>query len=159
MQYHAENAANDQELSSLREAIIVTDSRISDLLKRVDTGESGAMWRKLRDALKEHDKAERLKDAELKVYWWGEIHDLITYGSQDYDAWDEVHSVIDRQTKLLVNERKRIMDLHQVIESNEVLGLFSALLSVVNDNVPDRMAMSRISREAQRLIRGGAPVR
>ncbi len=150
----AAEADSDKELHSLRETIIVTDARLSDLLVRVDSGESGAMWRKLREALKEYEKAETIKDPEGKVYWWGEIHSLITFGANDYDAWDEVHAVVDRLTKLKAQERKRIIDAHMVISAQEVVTMFSALLAVVDEHVVDREIMSRISRDGSRILRG-----
>jgi hypothetical protein len=39
-----QTAAKDPELLSLRRELALVDARLDDLLQRVDTGESGALW-------------------------------------------------------------------------------------------------------------------
>src|SRR5262245_57591682 len=54
--YH--EAAGDANLLALRDEIGVVDARLADLLKRVDTGESGARWKVLQAAWRAYQRSE-----------------------------------------------------------------------------------------------------
>ena len=47
MQAAYEDALNDPQLMDLKRSVAVIDSRLIDLLGRVDSGESGALWREI----------------------------------------------------------------------------------------------------------------
>ena len=57
-----EEGQADTELLALRHEISVLDARTEDLLKRVDSGESGELWRQLRDVQKELHRARVIDD-------------------------------------------------------------------------------------------------
>lgn len=150
----AENAWRDPELASLRDDIVATDARINDLVSRVDSGESGRIWRDLKNAFGEYRKAHRLGDEEKASYWWYEIDDLITNGVQDYDAWDEVVRMQEHKAKLVAQETKRLVQNGSMISAENALAIFGRLMNEIKMNVTDRRALANISRVAETLIAG-----
>jgi hypothetical protein len=159
-------ASNDLQLGSLMEEIVVTNARITDLLKRVDSGESGSMWVQLQEASKELRKAQRLRDTDAISYWQDEMISLVSEGNSDYAAWSEIHENIERIAKLYAAERKRAVELNLVIRSDRALTLFATLLGIVKtairDKVPEeyRAAVNnQISFEAKKILefRGSNP--
>lgn len=147
-------ASSDPDLHSLREEITIIDARISDLIKRVDTGESGHLWKLLSEAQREVDRLERAgaNYAEELTFARNEVRSLIIDGHDDYVAWQEVMDAIDRRKKLLESERKRMIEMKKSVDTDRVLALFGALMNVVKNRVDDRETLSHIARDAARLI-------
>src|SRR3712207_2291629 len=59
-----EQAKADPELLALRDEIALADSRLTELLAQVDTGESGATWKATFNALQDFKRANQRKDAD-----------------------------------------------------------------------------------------------
>ena len=150
----ASAAYHDPELASLREDIVVMDARVVDLIKRVDTGESGRLLREMRDALKEYKRAELVDDPDKAAYWWNILEGLILDGVADYDAWDEVARAVEMRARLIEKEQKRLVANGQMIPADRALAIFGRILEAVKQNVHDRKALANISRVAYTLVQG-----
>jgi hypothetical protein len=159
--FHA--AENDPELLALRQDISAVDARIADLIARVDTGESGAIWRALRQA--QHDVDDARRDAQRAPDdvsraaanarlgdALSRVRALILDGHADYAAWEQVGFAIDRRRKLVESERKRLVEMSQVITSEQALAMIRALMDAVESEVTDREQLANISRKAMSII-------
>lgn len=147
--YHA--AIDDPALLELREDIGLLDARLADLLSRVDTGESGALWRSLLEARIDLLAAKRADDKLGQVEAINRMVDLIGQGHADYRAWAEVGSVLEQRRRLVESERKRTIEMQQTMTSEQAMLLMGALLQAVKANVADRAALSAIQNEFIRL--------
>jgi len=145
-------ARDDGELLALREEIAVIEARIADLLVRVDTGESGHIWRKL------HDQTEMLKgalitrDVEKQNETINEMIRLIGRGRSDSAAWFDVLSSMEQLRKLKESERKRLVDMQQMITAQEATMLLIAVTDVIRKHISDRSVLSSISEDIRRLV-------
>lgn len=144
-----EEARQDAALLELRDEIGLVDSRLSDLIGRVDTGESGAIWQALKAAYLDllrakHDPAK----AALALHAIGE---LITRGHADYAAWGEIAAVLEQRRRLVESERKRLIELQQTISVNQAMVLVTALLSSIKTHVQDRATLAKIQDDFSRL--------
>lgn len=88
----------DKELLAMRNEISIIDTRIDDLFKRVDIGESGHLWLRSREVLLQLRKALATQDTKKLQEAIVELDDLIRRGSTDYGAWSEIGSSIDRKS-------------------------------------------------------------
>lgn len=152
-----EAARSDGELLALRDDIAITDARLSDLIGRVDSGESGALWRDLGEAQGRMDEARRAKDAIGIGAAADEIRMLITRGHSDYAAWGEIRALVDHRRKLVDSEAKRLVQMQQSLRADQALALVSAVLDAVQREVKDRKTLSRISNAALALLNAGGP--
>lgn len=147
-----QEAQADTELLALREEISLIDSRLSDLLKRVDTNEAGHWWKELQRVYKEYREAEGKADLpamRAALYQWG---DIVRLGTSDYAAWNEVYNVLEQRRKLVESERKRLVEMQQMITSERAMLLISALVGVVRDHVTDPIILKAISADVGKLI-------
>jgi len=144
-------AASDPQLLEQREQIAVLDARLIDLLARVDTGESGAIWQALMQQRMDFIASKRANDVKGQTTALNTILDLITEGHTDYRAWGEVQSVLEQRRRLVESERKRQVEMQQMVTSQQVMVLVSALLESVKRNVSDRAALAAIQTDFIRL--------
>lgn len=144
-----EEARQDMALLELRDEIGLVDSRIVDLLARIDTGESGAIWQALKAAYTDLLRAKH--DPAKAALALNAIGDLITRGHADYAAWNEIAAVLEQRRRLVESERKRLIELRDTITSGQAMVLVTALLSSIKEHVTDRQALSRIQNDFIRL--------
>lgn len=166
--YH--EAAEDSELIALRDDVALIDSRIADMLQRVDTGESGEIWSALLKtvhAFKEAEfKANSSSDPATQVKWKLEreqcmetITGLCQEGMADYAAWSEVKSLVEQRRKLVETEQKRLVAMNQMITNEQAMVIQARILDIIRRNVTDRTTLANISSEFSRLSLAGAGAR
>jgi len=133
-----EAARTDPELLELRNQIGLVDARILDVLRRVDTGESGARWRELNAAWRAYRDAVKAKDPDAMATALGAVGQAIDAGEGDWRAWREVGSLVEQRRRLVETERRRLVDLRQLVTSEQLLLVSHALLKVVLEHVRDQ---------------------
>lgn len=144
MSRYAEAQA-DVDLLALREEIGLIDARLSDVLSRVDTGESGQGWRDLRSAYDAVISA-RGDPAEAAALM-RELGDMIRQGAGDWQAWGDVRVLIQERRKLVESEGKRLVAMQSMISTERVMVLVGALTDIIRKHVHDRDALVAISAE------------
>lgn len=144
-----EEARRDAALLELRDEISLLDSRLTDLLGRVDTGESGAIWAALKGAFAEYLRIKH--DPVKSIQALNVVDDLITRGHADYAAWGEIAAVLEQRRKLVESERKRLIELQGTITTGQAMVLVTALLSSIKTHVQDRQALASIQNDFIRL--------
>lgn len=137
-------ALQDPELLGLHEDIAMIDARIADLMARVDSGESGALWKELREVQRRVDTAHKWGDNVAVAEGLNQIRTLINRGYADHAIWAEVDRLWERKRRLAETERKRQVDMHQMIQGDQVLATFRHILDVVDRKVPDRKVAAEI---------------
>jgi len=146
-----EGAKLDTELLALQDEIALIDARLVDLLKRVDTGESGATWKQLRTEFTEFQKllsAGKIADSKAVLF---KITELITKGVNDDAAWADVRSVVNQRTRLVESERKRLVEMQQMVGADQAMLLVRALVSAVREHVRDPAILRAITDDLGRL--------
>jgi len=142
--------------------IALYSSRIDDLIKRVDTGESGEIWKSLRatyavaeKALNDWNRFKGTKRGEDGEYEFFQAHEtmghLIREGVEDYAAWDEVEKAVEARRRLAETEMKRLEKAGQYITAEKAMNLMAAILGLVKANVSDRQALQKIQKGIDEL--------
>lgn len=142
----------DSELLAAREDIALVDARIADVLGRVDTGESGHLWREVRSAYKILVQAMRSQDTEAMSMALRELDQLINRGNTDYAAWNEVLRLLDQRRRLVESERKRLVDMQQMITAERAMTLVALVVEAIRKNVTDRQTLAAIERDLGTII-------
>jgi hypothetical protein len=148
--YH--ESEQDPDLLELRSGIALTDSRLEDLLKRVDSGESGQAWALAKAALSAFRKAGADGDEKAANQAFRELSDIIDKGMSDYAAWNEVQAVLEQRRRLVESERKRLVDMQQMISTDRAMLLIGAVTDIIRRNVSDRATLSQITVELAALL-------
>lgn len=138
-----QTALSDPKLLDLKPEIAAVYARVQDLVKRVDSGESGHLWQLLRAA---YAALTAARDGDEQLAAITEIGALITRGAADYAGWNEAMKEIDRKQRLVESERKRAVELHQMVTLDQLKpGLF-AIIDFIRRNITDREQLSEFQR-------------
>lgn len=143
---------DDPDLLAVREDIAANDARIADLVARLDTGESGSLWRQLRDAQAEVDAARGGDDPAALAEAMQRVRALILRGHADHAAWAELREAQEHGRKLRESERKRLVEMHQMIAADKALAWGRALMEAVERRVTDRKVLTAISRDVMQIM-------
>lgn len=151
-----EQAQSDGELLALRDEIALLDSRLADVLTRVDTGESGWIWQRLKETATELRIARRRNDQGAQADALNSLLSLVESGHQDYAAWSDVRSLLEQRRRTVESERKRLVEMQQTITAERALLLIGAITGIVKAHVSEPKQLAAIARDIGALLdRGG----
>jgi hypothetical protein len=148
-------AEKDKTLLMLRCDIALLEVRITDVLSRVDSGETGRLWRKLGDVHAEFTKHKSAGDVGRMQAALSEIGGLITEGVGDWAAWDEIGKLLDRRRQLVESERKRLVEARQMLSIERVMVLAGAILAAIRKHATDKQVLRALAGEIQGLLDNG----
>lgn len=143
----------DDDLLSLRADISLTDTRIDELIQRLDTGESGQRWRQLglmaqqllAECRKNEPSVDKLRSRSI------EIAEISGKALATDRAWRELKGAKEQRRKLVDTERSRLKDLHAYLTAEEALSIVSRLVDSVVRHVDDKAALAAILNDVENL--------
>ena len=147
-----EQSLDDPELLNMRAEIALVDSRLEDLLGRADTGESKALWEKMRktaDKLLRAFESDDLASMHVSIL---ELDRLVGSGLADREIWYEIQTLIEQRRKVVEAEQKRLVAMQQMVTAEQAMSLVAGLLSAVKQHVSDRDTLTAIQAEFIRLV-------
>lgn len=152
--YHS--ALADEELLALNDEIALMEARIADLISRVESGETGALWRQTRSAYEELAAAGRANNQALFAQKLQELGRLITRGQQDYKAWEEIATSVEHKRRIVESEHKRRVNLQQMMTAEQAMALIAYIISTIRKHVTDTKALAAISADIAEHVSGRA---
>lgn len=75
------------------------------------------------------------------------------------EAWAEVRDLVEQRRKLVESERKRMLEIQQMMTVTEAVAFVMAVMDVVKRHVADRSALAAIGNELEGLVRRPDPAR
>jgi hypothetical protein len=146
-----EDAINDSELGTLKSEIALLDTRIGEMLSNVDTEQYGDIWQRTHDGFHKLKAAINSKDGSLMATALNDMDACIRAGYSDMSTWDNVVKLVEQRRKLTDSERKRLVDLQQMITAEQSILLVGALMRAVKTHVTDKNALSAIANEIRSI--------
>lgn len=148
-------AIADEDLLALNDEIAVTTARIGDLMSRADFGESGTWFKQLNKTLDDLQVATLTKDDKKQFVAQQQLTGLIRDGGEIADTWSELTSLFDTRRRLVETERRRRVDMQQMITAEQMMTLLGAVTGILKEYVEDRHVLNAIAAELRRLISRG----
>jgi hypothetical protein len=146
-----QEAVDDPDLLVLSHEIGAVDARLAELFAKLDSSESGDAWREANDLYLAARAAIRSGDANGLQAALDALGAVIRRGQGDYAAWDAIAEALDLRRRLVESERKRLVQLSQMITTEQAMVLMTAVVSLVKEHVEDRQALAAISEGIRRL--------
>jgi len=146
-----EDARADIDLLSLRDELALLDARIGDILEKIRDKQTVDLWGSLSIEL---DSLEDSYMANDQVQIGNEIagiRDLIKKGVEAEKGWAEIYTVVEGRRRVAETERKRLVEMNQMISSERAMVLLASILDVIKRNVKDGQTLSRIANEIRQL--------
>jgi hypothetical protein len=152
-------ALTSPKLLSLSEDLAVLESRLADLFQRVDSGESGAVWTDLKQALAAFSVAMGAGDVATMNRHFSTMLTLVEQGTVDHAAWQEIESLWKTRARLTETETKTLQTMQQMISTEQLMLYMGALTDSIRQavlaHVPVEQArpvLSDITLAFQRLL-------
>jgi len=144
-------ALTDPDLLALSEEIAAVDALIIDALGRMDTRESGVLWRAANKKLVAMEAALRRDDQGQANMLFRELGGIIRGGQDHFKVVDEVRALFQDRRRLVESERKRRVEEQLSLTIEEAMNLFTAMVTAVKEYVDDRAKLALIQAEFNRL--------
>ena len=148
---YAETLA-DKKLWELGEKAALVNTRIVELLSKLDTGETGSTWKALREAYNAMRDAMTAGDSAKMMTMVFVIGNLIEVGNKDYLAWSEITNQIETYRRLSETERKHMLQSEQMLTVQDAMLMIGAIMAGVKEHVTDRNAYAAISANVTKVI-------
>lgn len=144
---------NDQELLNLSGEAALIAARVSELVGKIDVGESLERWKKVREQWRIYSMAIRAKDSLAASDAKAELDKLLSITPQEWYVWDEIYKAIRELRGVTSQEQKRRMDMNALVSTEEAIGFISEVLAVVKKELEDDpKKMRRIYGKAQEVL-------
>lgn len=148
-----QRSQTDNELLAVREDIALLDTLLIGNLSKLDSGESGQAWTLMRKGVDGLELAIDKQDYAGCLKAIRDMRDVIDARVAHYATEEEIRSKLEQRRKLVETERKRLVDMQQMVTAEQAMLLVSGLLDAVRTNVTDRDTLTRIQAEFIRLTR------
>lgn len=142
-----QESLNDRKLLDLKEEIRVINTRIADLMGRVDMGEAGAIWRLARSSFNDLRNAIIEEDKNKIRISLGSLDTLLGRGVADYQAWDEINDQFELLRKMIDGQQKLELRKMLYVSVDEALGMQKSLIEAVIKHVNDADTLNKIQKE------------
>jgi hypothetical protein len=157
-------ALEGRDLLDLTEDIKLLHSRLMDVAKRVDSGESGEKWKQ---ALQNYNDAREARQAGNTVAMAASLNalgELLVEGAADWDAWEKIEELVIKKTKVVESQRKRAVENQEMLTAQAVRemmraiteGLKRAVEKHVTDTTLRNSIFASASSEFTRLVGSGS---
>jgi len=150
-----QEAVTDPELLALRDEIALVDVRLSELLQRISTGETASLWDQLKAVYVEMQEALAAQDTAIFREAFTKLGGIIQQGGNNDDVWAAIGRQLEQRRKLVESERKRLVEMQQVITAEQAMTLLTAVVDVIRQNVTDRNTLAAISAAIKQLVSAG----
>jgi hypothetical protein len=144
-----EEGLKDPKILELQDEIAMNHTRIKELYKRVDKGESGHLWDRLSELKREYkatyDEAEKASILNLLI-------ETITKGKNDRDSWAEIRACEAHVQKLTDSENKRLLATQQMIPIGSVMAIITSIGLLFERYVKDQDIRNKMSVELGNII-------
>lgn len=148
-------ARSDPELLSLRDDVALVDTRLTELVQKLDTGENRDLWSALQATYQTLTRARaegKTRDMAQALIAMG---GLIESGAEQGVLWDEIGRVLEQRRKLVESEHKRLVEMRQMITVERAMILVTALVNAVAKRVSDRTTINAIAADFREIVGEG----
>lgn len=144
-------ALADPDLLELRGEIALIDTRLMELIERVDKGGTLKDWQRAVKAHGELAEAVAAKDMGRVLDLTAKLGRTLCAGLSDYEAWQEISELVEQRRKLAESEHKRLVAMGQMITAERALILLAAVQDTIRRHVTDQATLTAIAADIRRL--------
>lgn len=152
-----QDAVSDPDLLNLSSEIALVDAMIAEVIRKVDTHESGRIWERLREANRKLREARTEGDAVKMAHWMEQISHLIDAGATARDHRMELLTHIQNRKSLVEAETRRRTTMQFFVTAEQQMMVVSAVAHLVKENVQDPKALRAISNGLADLLNRRTP--
>jgi len=142
-----QEALQDEERHDLADEIALAETKVDDILARMEQGESGELWLRLRDL----ERRVRRATGDQRASLLGEMFNLIRRGAQDEVMWREVERWVTRKQRVVETDMRVAKDKQEMVSAEEVMALMAGILDSIKRHVVDQATRKALARDIRAL--------
>ena len=150
-----DDAMEDRHLLILRRDLAQAEARMAELLEIAQTPECGFVWKSLQTSVNNYQRAVARQEHGVIELELNKIFELVEKGNVHHSAWAEIERLTEQRRKLVESERRRMIEMHQMISVERVLGLMEKIANVIDSVVEDREKKNAIAYGMKDLLTQG----
>jgi len=128
-------SVNDPEIIALNDDIALVETRIKQLVDNIDKNEPPPVWNDVSAKFQEFMMHKRLKRLPEATECLDELEDMFARERADRESWDEIIQRTEQVMKLRSEERKRRMDMKNLLNAEQAMDMTARLLAAVNEGL------------------------
>ena len=128
-----EASLRDQDLLSLRHGISALDALVLDVIRVLDTGESGSLWAEVQSMKRTYEAASKAGNRIGAQTALEKMFAAIEHGASDARNRAEIAELLDKRRKLGDAERRRLIDMERFVDIATVTNALTVVLVSVRD--------------------------
>jgi hypothetical protein len=145
-------AMGDTDLLNARHGIALLDAKIDQTLREIDDRKGGALWDDAYKAFTALEEAMIERDADKIRLAFKKLRAAMDEGQRDRRAWYDVRKLLSERTKISESERRRLIEMQQVLTMERASALVAFLIETVRRHVTDKQALIRISKDVKKVL-------
>ena len=149
-------ATKDPRLLELADEIALLDTRTGELLKKLESGESRPGWVAVKQAFEYWEQAMNRQDFEAAQRHMQTMKKAI-YRRNDTAVWAELQTVLEQRRKLVESERKRQLELENMLTLQDFMFLVQRVVFIIREEVTDDRERAKVSHRIFQLVNAPAP--
>jgi hypothetical protein len=131
LQQSYEEASTNPQLLSVRHDLAACEALLVEAFGRLDSGESGQVWRDLRGALAAFEAAEARRDSDVIAVHLATIRTLIRRGHGESAVIADICQLWESRCKLTMTEQKTLTALHQMMTKEQLVYYMGAITDAI----------------------------
>lgn len=152
LQEIAQQAAENADLLNMAPGIQLTDTRIVELLGKLENGAGRDAWRNMRIFLESLEAAMEDEDQHLIHQNLRQMRELIWSQLREHGIWEEVYQNLELRRKLVDTESKRREKAATVLSADQVLTFMHQVALILRRHVTDMQTLALIGSDLQALM-------
>ena len=153
-QYQA--AMQDPDLLSLRQDLGVLELRVTELLGRLDTGESSATWQQVQELGAKIDGALEDGNPKAAAQYLAQLQEVTGAAVAGSEAWQELRAVLRDRATLATLEQKRLLEVQGTVPVEAFLAMLGHLMqrlqSILLTSLEAHLARSLLGQFQQEVL-------
>ena len=145
-------ALGSTELLELRADIALLDTRVGELVGSLEGRDTAGAWDRLREALGRFQGARARQDTAGMAAAIESLESIVRGGVGDAVLWREIWGLLEQRRRLVESERKRLVDMQQMISTERTLVLMGAIVGIIREHVTDRTTLNAVSTDIRGLL-------
>lgn len=153
---------NDPALPSVRQYMALTGVRLSELLEKLPTFESGAAWRAIGEILIQleglaTDPAPTPATFARITKLLGAMRQQYQQARHEANLWDEIHGVMERGRRLAQTEQEREHALQASLSAAQAIALLNGIVQLHVQLIPDAQVRYQLGAGLLALLQRESP--
>jgi hypothetical protein len=149
----------DPDILNLSRDLALLNVRLDELTSRLEDGESVTGWRRAREAFGKLRAGLAASDGAAIRDAVGRLSEIITGATATDNTWRDIRDLLLERRLLAETERRRLVDLHQMVTVSELMVLMNAIIKIVYEEVPEPKRRTAIAMKLRALMNRQAATR